>query len=580
MVSKTALLCLLTAVMPSTFHCKLIPLKIGEFHQAMSQSDLGRGFKLNIAPGEDTFKKKVFEGALETARMTGSTTVSTIIKDSKSLEEFMEISGRLAVSYGPTISGEGSGRYLDKSISSTRQVTVVYRSRHTAFFKRLQPGTLKPTQDAADIIHQPQELTNNFGTLFVDKIIYGAQLDLFFTVTSNEDIDVEEIEAQLKGKIGKGPLDIEFEAKFKKQEGEERAVYNMNIYGEAAGVHVVVPANPDFEKVSEIIDGFNERYTTKFENLDLEGNLFTNGIEPIGFELSSMADRIERLNEMEVAILEDRMDELGRSFSNTMLWKTKLNMINRDLRTRYESNHKLRVEMYNPYIQQQQRKMKDLNDKINELLRYRASPLSVLVGSNTTVPNAYPLVGSNDEDILRGLSGEYYLEGPVRIGGHEPLQDMYYIGFALEIEDRMIPWMNGCLKAEEGDAVIATAETPEELYEKVSPKPTTLSPTPEYNLDSSYIGCYNDSSNREMKLYIGKGYSIESCKVKCWSENKPFAGLQNHDECFCGDSYDSQGKASESECNLGCNVGGGVCGGKWRNSVYATSDPVKTNYFS
>jgi len=40
--------------------------------------------------------------------------------------------------------------------------------------------------------------------------------------------------------------------------------------------------------------------------------------------------------------------------------------------------------------------------------------------------------------------------------------------------------MNGCLKAEEGDAVIATAETPEELYEKVSPKPTTLSPTPEY----------------------------------------------------------------------------------------------------
>jgi len=470
MVFKTTLLRLLMATMPSALQCQLVPLKIGSFHQPMSQNDLGRGFKLNVAPGEDSFKKKVFDGTLEIQPMTTSTTVSTVIKDSKSLEESMEIGGRLAVSYGPTISGEGSGNYLDKSVSSTRQVTVVYRSRHTAFFKRLQPSTLTPTQDATDIISQPQALADNFGTQFVDTIVYGAQLDVSFTVKASKDIDIEEIEAELKGRIGTGALNIEFAAKFKKQDGQERAAYNMNIAAEATGVLVTIPANPDFETVDKIIDDFNIEYTTKFEDFKIEDIPLLEQIEPVGFMLSATADRIDTLNKMEVAVLEDRMEKLGRSFSDTMLWKAKLNLIDRDLKTRYESNHKLRVEMYHPYIKQQQVKMKALNDKINEYLAFRASSLTVLVASNTTVPDVYPMIGSADEGVMRGLSGEYFLPDPVKFGDHDPLQDMYYIGFALGDEDEMIPWMNGCLKRDEDNIVIATAETPEELYSKAQPR--------------------------------------------------------------------------------------------------------------
>jgi len=486
MVSKTEFfrLLIIAAIPSALVHCQsIIPLKIGSFHQHMSQNDLGRGFKLNVAPREDGFKNKVFDGTLEIQRMTGSTTVFTVIKDFKSLEKSMEIGGRLAMSYGPTINGEGSsGNYLDKYVSSARQVTLVYRSRHTDFIKRLKPGTLMPTQDAADIISQPQKLANNFGTLFVDTIVYGAQLDVSFTITSTEDIDIEEIEVGIKGGIdNNGALDVEFAAKFEKQDGQERAVYNIYISAEATGVFVSIPVNPTFEQVAKIIEDFNIEYATKFEDFNMEDIPFWGQIEPVAFRLSATADRIDTLDKMEVAVLEEKMEKLGRAFSDTMLWKTKLNVINRDLRIRYESNHKLRVEMYNPYIKQQRMKMKALNEKINECLAFRASSLSVLVAS--TVPDAYPIVGSADEDVFRGLSGEYYSSDPVEFGSHEPLQDMYYIGFALKAGDEMIPWMHGCLRRKEDDVVIAIAETPEKLFSQVAQSaPLTQAPT----LDSLY----------------------------------------------------------------------------------------------
>jgi len=542
-MTKTALFCLLMTAMPSALQSRLIPLKIGSFHQPMSENDLGRGFKLNVAQGEDSFRRKVFYGTLEIRPMTRSTTISSVIKDSKSLEESMEIGGRLAISYGPTISGEGSGNYLDKSVSSTRQVTVVYRSRHTAFFKRLQPGTLVSTQDSMEVISRPQELASNFGTLFVDTIVYGAQLDVAFTVTSTEDIDLQEIEAELKGKIGTGPLNIDFEAKFQKQEGQQTATYNMNIDAEATGVLVTIPANPTFAQVAEIIENFNVEYATKFEDFRIENIPLLEQIEPVGFMLSSTADRIQTLDKMEMAILEDRMDDLGRSFSDTMLWKAKLNSIDRNLKTRYESDHKLRVEMYNPYTLQQRSAMKALNDKINECLAFRASSLSVLVASNTTVPAAYPIVGSSDEGILRGLSGEYYLPEPVRIGEHDPLQDIFYIGFALLVGDRISPWMSGTLKRQDDGITtsLATAETPEDLHRKVSrtAAPTTymvprnvalLKPTsqsslyphghggdPEVAVDGDFSSWRQTHTNKEYKPWwkvdLQAEYTIQLIKV-------------------------------------------------------------------
>jgi len=554
MISKTALFCSLIGTMPSAFYCSLIPLKIGNFRRPMSENDLGRGFKLNVAQSEDSFKKKVLDGDLEIQPMTESKTISTVIKDYDSLEESMEIGGGLAVSYGPTISGEGSGNYLEKSISSTRKVTVVYRSRHTAFFKRLEPGTLTPTQDAQDLVTQPQELTNTFGTRFIDTIIYGAQLDVSFTVTSVESLDITDIEASLKGSIGTGALDIDFAAKFETQEGQERATYSMEIAAEASGVQVTIPANPSFEQVVDIINRFNEEYEEKFKNFEVDNNPLLERIEPVGFLLSSTADRIGALKRIETDALEDKMNDLGKVFSETMYWKAKLSIINRGLKTRYESNHKLRNEMYNPYILQQEVVMKSLNAKRDECLAFRSLSMSDLIAPNTSIPDPYPKVGSKEEDVLRGLSGEHYIPDPVKIGNYTPLQGMYYIGFALKDGNKLLPWMDGSLKLTSDDSLLAKAETPQNLYDKVArtlPPTPTPTATPTYSEEINYDDIIYLQVNSRDHRWLSGGRS---------SENKMVITRDIKGSDYESRNYESyRWKIQSSPTNSGSDTKSGTC---------------------
>ncbi len=59
-----------------------------------------------------------------------------------------------------------------------------------------------------------------------------------------------------------------------------------------------------------------------------------------------------------------------------------------------------------------------------------------------------------------------------------------------------------------------------------------------------------------------------------------YAGVQFSEECFCGDSYGSQGQADESECNMQCKGDATeMCGAANRNSVYETGELYHTRLF-
>ncbi len=83
----------------------------------------------------------------------------------------------------------------------------------------------------------------DYGTKYISAIAYGAQLSVVYTVTSETEIDKTEIAAQLKGKIGLGPFKAEFNGKFEKQEGQERAQYNLDIEVKVIGVAAVSYTN-------------------------------------------------------------------------------------------------------------------------------------------------------------------------------------------------------------------------------------------------------------------------------------------------------------------------------------------------
>ena len=95
---------------------------------------------------------------------------------------------------------------------------------------------------------------------------------------------------------------------------------------------------------------------------------------------------------------------------------------------------------------------------------------------------------------------------------------------------------------------------------------------------SQYKGCWIDDSERAMEYSAGNWFGIETCMEHCKTLEYDYAGLQYHYQCYCGNDYQSHGKApADNECNLSCNSGEGICGGRWRLSVYQIEKPALEN---
>ena len=91
-------------------------------------------------------------------------------------------------------------------------------------------------------------------------------------------------------------------------------------------------------------------------------------------------------------------------------------------------------------------------------------------------------------------------------------------------------------------------------------------------MDTLYIGCYKDTSDRALPFRQPQDaeMTISKCMKTCSDKGYTFCGLQFSTECYCGyNTYAKHGKVDEDECDSPC--GGDVakyCGGFWRASVY------------
>jgi len=93
-----------------------------------------------------------------------------------------------------------------------------------------------------------------------------------------------------------------------------------------------------------------------------------------------------------------------------------------------------------------------------------------------------------------------------------------------------------------------------------------------------YLGCFVDgddgaTGNRDLPYFAGQGdyMTQEWCFDACSSSGYLYAGLQDSFQCFCGNSYGSQGQRDTSECNMACAGNGGeACGAGWRNGVWGS----------
>jgi len=124
------------------------PLKIGQDFQAgYSDNDILRGFKLNVAEGENPLKDKVFDGDIIIIPFSSTYDRSNLIQGYKDAEDSMAIIGSLGVTYKMTISGRASATYLQNTKSSKNEATITYRLRRVAYAKKVDTSSLTPTEE-------------------------------------------------------------------------------------------------------------------------------------------------------------------------------------------------------------------------------------------------------------------------------------------------------------------------------------------------------------------------------------------------------------------------------------------------
>lgn len=100
----------------------------------------------------------------------------------------------------------------------------------------------------------------------------------------------------------------------------------------------------------------------------------------------------------------------------------------------------------------------------------------------------------------------------------------------------------------------------------------------EDTLPRTHLGCYTDRSARDLdgpSDNMGESMSVDNCLLFCRGHGTQFAGAQGT-WCYCGDSYGSYGLSSNQDyCNKACkDAPGEMCGGSWRNSVFALDTNV------
>ncbi|KAJ7357682.1 Kremen protein 1 [Desmophyllum pertusum] len=88
--------------------------------------------------------------------------------------------------------------------------------------------------------------------------------------------------------------------------------------------------------------------------------------------------------------------------------------------------------------------------------------------------------------------------------------------------------------------------------------------TEKVDINPELIGCYNDDKvldddyrlvkPRALGLEVGHFTSKQDCVDQCGDKGFLYAGLQNGDLCFCGNTYDEYGRADDKECNIKCRT--------------------------
>ncbi|XP_062581411.1 uncharacterized protein LOC134243202 isoform X1 [Saccostrea cucullata] len=89
--------------------------------------------------------------------------------------------------------------------------------------------------------------------------------------------------------------------------------------------------------------------------------------------------------------------------------------------------------------------------------------------------------------------------------------------------------------------------------------------------DKGYLGCFEDQWSRTLKdgPITSDKTTVTECKNICSEKKTKYYGVENSNECFCGNNITSRVEKPEGECNMQCRGDvRQICGGSWGINIY------------
>lgn len=215
------------------------------------KSILGTAFKSNDRHGALTQTALVLGEPMFHEGPTTEASSVRMIKTATS-QESRELAGELGFDYmACSVHGSGSvAKELGTTCDQISATTSIYHRSGVWKNKRnadnghnLRPGL---TRDGAIAI----------GDKYVSEVVLGAKLYTSIEISAADMFEMQSMRAEITGKLGVGPLSVEFKGKFEELKKSASSKLSIKFVCRAIGVPMQKSVADTFEKYQEIIDSF------------------------------------------------------------------------------------------------------------------------------------------------------------------------------------------------------------------------------------------------------------------------------------------------------------------------------------
>jgi len=439
----------------------VVPRKSGrDFDSAISLDDLGKGFKLNTKATESPLNRLLF--LTQKSKMIankGTYIDQRMMNNEADLSKTLDVGGEVSVGFGPVAVGAGFD-YATSNASTKTSTTFLYVNRQSHFaLTPMNPNNLETVQSVQNYIRDQkyEAIYEEFGTKYVSQLLYGAQLNIAITVTSETSLDSDDIAAELSTGIKAGGVSVDLSAKFAKSDTTGKSSYNMHITIESIGVNVkanTITSFGDFPQVKDVIDQFDKDYNAILIKLsELSGEeketYLREQLTPVAITIEDTHNAIIELSQDQASALSARMNKLSEANIDLQLSMGKLMSVQTILADKFNHNPKGKGIFYYPWEDEYKAVHAILEEKLTEIENFQQDNITTII--NKQISEVPQTMSREVHTRIDGLIGDGFIRSPTLTDPMSNFQknypDMYWEGYVLNGET----FMEGTLKHEKDD---------------------------------------------------------------------------------------------------------------------------------